>query len=63
MISQIKVPKTKNDLINGIRNSNLEKFEVIDDIQKPQLSSLVKKVNDMMLNNKTVSVVIIRSKK
>ena len=63
MISQIKVPKTKNDLINGIRNSNLEKFEVIDDIQKSEMSSLVKKVNDLMVNGRSVSVVVIRSKK
>ena len=63
MISQIKVPRTKNELVNGIKNSNIEKFEVIDDIQKSEMSSLVKKVNDLMVNGRSVSVVIIRSKK
>ena len=63
MISEVRIPKTKNELLNGIRNSNIEKFEVVDDIQKSELSSLIKKVNNLMINGRSVSVVILRSKK
>tara|TARA_A100001015_G_scaffold318716_1_gene439433 strand:+ start:557 stop:748 length:192 start_codon:yes stop_codon:yes gene_type:complete len=63
MISEVKIPRTKNELVNGIRNSNIEKFEVVDDIQKSELSSLIKKVNNLMINGRSVSVVILRSKK
>lgn len=63
MLFEVKIPKTRNELINSIRNSNIEKFEILDDIKKTEFNSLIRKIDSLMTNGRTVSVIVMRSKK
>lgn len=63
MLFEVKIPKSRNELINSIRNSNIEKFEILDDIKKTEFNSLIRKIDGLMANGRTVSVVVMRSKK
>lgn len=63
MLFEVKIPKTRNELINSIRNSNIEKFEILDDIKKTEFNSLIRKIDGLMTNGRTVSVIVMRSKK